>query len=208
MELKQYELDTLHQLEGESEAEFRARQLAAEKEFISAKKNLWQGGLSTMTQVASATSSILGSIADMYESNTEMTEEEAKKVKNIRIAGATIDMLQGAVTAYAGAQSLGVPMGPIVGAINAAAVVAAGIANIAKIKAQQVNTGSSSSQTPAVVEAPSVTPEMSQVRTITGASEEERLNRMAEDRKVYLVTSELEAKQTDEKVRIQETTFP
>lgn len=208
VELKQYELDTLHQLEGESEEEFRARQLAAEKEFIAAKKNLWQGGLSTMTQVASATSSILGSIADMYESNTEMTEEEAKKVKNLRIAGATIDMLQGAVTAYAGAQSLGVPMGPIVGAINAAAVVAAGIANIAKIKAQQVNSGSSSSQTPAVVEAPSVTPEMSQVRTITGASEEERLNRMAEDRKVYLVTSELEAKQTDEKVRIQETTFP
>lgn len=208
VQLKQYELDTLHQLEGESEEEFRARQLAAEKEFIAAKKNLWQGGLGAMTQVASATSSILGSIADMYESNTEMTEEEAKKVKNLRIAGATIDMLQGAVTAYAGAQSLGVPMGPIVGAINAAAVVAAGIANIAKIKAQQVNTGSSSSQTPAVVEAPSVTPEMSQVRTITGASEEERLNRMAEDRKVYLVTSELEAKQTDEKVRIQETTFP
>ena len=207
VELKQYEMDHLHQLEGESEEEFRARQLAAEKEYIAAKKALWQSGLDMMSQVASATSGILGSIADMYEANTEMSEEEAKKVKNLRIAGATIDMLQGAVTAYAGAQSLGVPMGPIIGAINAAAVVATGLANIAKIKNQNVSTSSSSTQTPAVVEAPSVTPEVNQVRTLTGASEEERLNKMAEDRRVYILSSDLEADRDHKKVQVEETTF-
>lgn len=210
IELKKWELDNLHKLEEESEEEFRARQLAADKAYHDAKRNLWKKSLGVMQQVASATSGILGSIADAMEENTEITKEEAEKAKNLRIASATIDMLQGAVTAYAGAQSLGVPMGPIIGAINAAAVVAAGIANIAKIKAQKIDTNSSSSQSasvPAQVSAPTVEPQVQQVRTVTGASEEERLDRMAKDRKVYLVTSELEAEQNDERVRVEEATF-
>jgi len=160
--------------------------------------------------MASGVSSILGSIADAMEENTEMTEEEAQKAKNLRIAAATIDMLQGAVTAYAGAQSLGVPMGPIIGAINAAAVVAAGIANIAKIKATQVSANSSSTQTPTVpaqVDAPNVTPQVQQVRTLTSASEEDRLNRMADDHRVYILSSDLEADRDQHRVQVEETTF-
>jgi hypothetical protein len=164
-------------LEGETEAEFRARELAAEKAFYDAKKKQRDNWLNTMMGAAGAVSGILGSIADMYESNTEMTEAEAKKAKNLRIAAATIDMLQGAVTAYAGAQTLGVPMGPIVGAINAAAVVAAGIANIAKIRATDVNKDSSGTSTtaaiPAAVQAPSVVPQVQETRTLTSASEED-----------------------------------
>ena len=208
--LKKYELDTLHQLEGESEEAFRTRQLEADKAYHEAKKNLWKKSLDVMGQVASATSGILGSIADAMESNTELTEEEAKKAKNLRIAGATIDMLQGAVTAYAGAQSLGVPMGPIIGAINAAAVIATGIANIAKIKAQPVSGNSSSTQTPTVpaqVNAPTVTPQVQQVRNLTSASEEDRLNRMADDHRVYILSSDLEADRDQHRVQVEETTF-
>lgn len=208
--LKQYELDTLHQLEGESDEEFRARQLAAEKEYQAARRALWQGGLNIMQQAAAATSGILGSIADMYEANTEMTAGEARKVKNLRIAGATIDMLQGAVTAYSTAQSLGVPMGPIIGAINAAAVVAAGMANISKIKKQDISTSSGSTQSasiPAVVDAPSVVPEVNQVRTLTGASEEDRLNKMASDQKVYILSSDLEADREAKRVQVEETSW-
>ena len=167
--LKKYELDTLHQLEGESEEAFRTRQLQAEKEYY-----------------------------------------DAKKAKNLRVASATIDMLQGAVTAYAGAQSLGVPMGPIIGAINAAAVIATGIANIAKIKATQVSANSSSSQTPTVpaqVNAPTVSPQVQQVRNLTSASEEDRLNRMADDHRVYILSSDLEAERDQHRVQVQETTF-
>lgn len=207
-DLKAYELETLHQLEGESEAEFRARQLAAEKEYIAAKKALWQGGLDIMTKVASATSGILGSIADMYESNTDMTEAEAQKAKNLRIAGATIDMLQGAVTAFSTAQTLGPPMGPIVGAINAAAVVAAGIANIAKMKATEVNKNSESASpavaSPAQVPAPVYNTTFTQVRTLTGASEEERLN---QPQQVYILSSDLEADRNARRVQVKETYF-
>ena len=208
--LKKYELDTLHQLEGESEEAFRTRQLQAEKEYYDAKKAQVQSWMQTLSGMASGVSSILGSIADAMEDNTEMTEEEAKKAKNLRVASATIDMLQGAVTAYAGAQSLGVPMGPIIGAINAAAVIATGIANIAKIKATQVSANSSSSQTPTVpaqVNAPTVSPQVQQVRTLTSASEEDRLNRMADDHRVYILSSDLEAERDQHRVQVEETTF-
>lgn len=208
--LKKYELDTLHQLEGESEEAFRTRQLQAEKEYYDAKKAQVQSWMQTLSGMASGVSSILGSIADAMEDNTEMTEEEAKKAKNLRVASATIDMLQGAVTAYSSAQSLGVPMGPIIGAINAAAVIAAGIANIAKIKATPVSANSSSSQTPTVpaqVNAPTVSPQVQQVRTLTSASEEDRLNRMADDHRVYILSSDLEADRDQRRVQVEETTF-
>lgn len=212
--LREWQLEKVReygQLEGETEAEFRARELAAEKAFYDAKKKQRDNWLSTMTSAAGAVSGILGSIADMYESNTEMTEAEAKKAKNLRIAAATIDMLQGAVTAYAGAQTLGVPMGPIVGAINAAAVVAAGIANIAKIRATDVNKDSSGTSTtaaiPAAVQAPSVVPQVQETRTLTSASEEDRLNQMASPQRVYILSSDLEANREQTQATVAETTF-
>ena len=212
--LREWQLEKVREygrLEGETEAEFRARELAAEKAFYDAKKKQRNTWLNTMVGAAGAVSGILGSIADMYESNTEMTEAEAKKAKNLRIASATIDMLQGAVTAYAGAQSLGVPMGPIVGAINAAAVVAAGIANIAKIRATDVskNSGgtSASATIPAAVQAPSVVPQVQETRTITSASEEDRFNQMASEHRVYILSSDLEADREQTRARVAETTF-
>lgn len=212
--LREWQLEKVReygQLEGETEAEFRARELAAEKAFYDAKKKQRDGWLNTMVSAAGAVSGILGSIADMYESNTEMTEAEAKKAKNLRIASATIDMLQGAVTAYAGAHSLGVPMGPIIGAINAAAVVAAGMANISKIKATDINKdssgGSASATIPAAVAAPSVVPQVQETRTITSASEEDRLNQMASEHRVYILSSDLEANREQTRARVAETTF-
>ena len=208
MELKQTELEQLHQMEGESNEAFRLRELQAEKAYADSRKAIWQASLNIMQQAAGGITSIMSTIADAYESNTEMTKEEAEKAKSLRIAGATIDMLQGAVTAYSGAQSLGVPMGPIVGAINAAAVVATGIANIAKIRATPITTnGAASTSAPAVVPAPSVTPEVSQVRTITGASEEERLNQMASDQRVYILDSDIQARNDQRRVEIAETTW-
>lgn len=210
LELKQFEMDSLHQLEGESEEEFRARQIAAEKEYLNQKKALWQQGIAVFQGVASATSGILGSIADMYEQDTDATEAEQKKAKNLRIAGATIDMLSGVVSAISTAQQLGPIAGPIMAAINSAAVIAAGIANISKIKAQQISKnggGSSQSATPAVVSAPAAVPEVNEVRTITGASEEERLNQMASPQRVYILSSDLEADRDANRVQVEETTF-
>lgn len=207
VELKQYELDTLHQLEGESNEEFRARELAADKEYRDAKRALLQESVAMYSSYSAAVSGLLGSLADMYESDINASQREVRKAKNLRIAGATIDMLSGVVTAIAQAQQLGPIAGPIMAAINSAAVIAAGTANINKIKAQQVSTGGSSSQTPAVVNAPAVVPSVNEVRNITSDREEERLNQMAGDQRVYILSSDLEADRDQRRVQIAETTF-
>lgn len=165
--------------------------------------------LTLMQQSSAAVSSILGSIADIYEANSGDNAEVAEKIKGIRIAGATIDTISGALTAYTTAQSLGPIAGPIVGALNAAAVTAAGLAQIAQIRNTDI-TGSSTA-TPsgisATVSAPSVSTEVPTVRNLTGASEEERLNRMAGDQRVYILASDIEASQNQRKVQVRESSF-
>lgn len=160
-------------------------------------------------QIVSSSSTIFGAMAEIYEANGNEDAKAQKKAKNLRIAGATIDMFQGAVTAYSTAQSLGPIAGPIVGAINAAAVIAAGTANIAKIKAQDVSGSgdSSAGAATATVEAPSVEPVVNQVRTVTSASEEDRLNSMAKDQRVYILSSDIEADQQQKRVQVAESTF-
>lgn len=160
-------------------------------------------------QIVASTSTIFGAMAEIYEANGKEDAKAQKKAKNLRIAGATIDMFQGAVTAYSTAQSLGPIAGPIVGAINAAAVIAAGTANIAKIKAQDVSGSgdSSAGAATATVEAPSVEPVVNEVRTVTSASEEDRLNSMAKDQRVYILSSDIEADQQQKRVQVAESTF-
>jgi hypothetical protein len=163
-----------------------------------------------MMSVADATSGLMSALADMYESDEKNAEKNAKKIKALRIASATIDMLNGAITAYTSAQSLGVPLGPIVGAANAASVIAMGIANINKIKSTNPGGGGSSasvSAAPASVSAPNIETDLTSVRTITTASEEERLNRMAKEQRVYILQSDIEASGNASKTRVQESSF-
>lgn len=169
-----------------------------------------QGKVALLNATMAASSNILNSIADMYEADTEVTEEEEKKIKNLRIAAATIDMFQGAVSAYASAQSLGVPLGPIVGGINAAAVIAMGAANIAKIKSTQISTtggggtgGGGTAVTPPVQSYSSELP-VNYTRNVTGASEIDEINKPT---KVYVVESDITDAQAKAQVRNSESSF-
>lgn len=167
------------------------------------KKNREQAAKETVASV----SSVLGAIADIYESNGKEDAKAQKRAKNLRIAAATIDMLQGAVTAYATAQTLGPIAGPIVGAINAAAVTAAGLANIAKIRATDTSGNSApndSYSAPAVADAPQVNPEVQVVRNLTGQSEEDRLN---QPQRVYILQSDIEAAGNQSRAVVAESTF-
>lgn len=216
VELRQYELDTLHKLEEESDAEFRARQIAAEKAHTDALKALWDQRVQNFGTVTAGMSDLFSSLADLYESDSDITETEERKVKNLRIASATIEMLNGVVTAVAQAQQLGPIAGPIMAGINSAAVIAAGTANIRKIQQTDVskNAGGTTSPTapatstiPAAVAPPTHSMEVQQVRTVTSASEEERLNQMAQDQRVYIVASDIEASQNAIRTRVRESTF-
>lgn len=167
------------------------------------KKNREQAAKETVASV----SGILGALADIYESNGKEDAKAQKRAKNLRIAAATIDMLQGAVTAYATAQTLGPVAGPIVGAINAAAVTAAGLANIAKIRSTDTSGNSAPNDSyaaPAVADAPQVNPEVQVVRNLTGQSEEERIN---QPQRVYILQSDIEAAGNQSRVNVAESTF-
>lgn len=177
----------------------RRKDLKDAEEKAKAQKELLKG-------VASATSSILGTIADLYESDEENSEKNANKIKNLRIASATIDTISGAIGAYMAAAKQGMP---ILGAIQAAAVTATGLAQIAKIKNTKVS-GSSSTSTdisPAISSAPTITTRVSNVRSVTSASEEDRLNRMSMDQRVYILASDIEASQNQIKTQVEESSF-
>lgn len=159
--------------------------------------------------VASATSSILGTIADLYESDEEGSEKHANRIKGLRIAAATVDTISGAIGAYMQAvETIPPPYGIITGAIQAATVTAAGIAQIAQMKATKVSaTAGVSTPTPAVQSAPALVTEVSNVRSLTSATEEERLNQMASDQRVYILASDIEASQNQIKTQVAESSF-
>lgn len=165
-------------------------------------------------QTVSAASSILGSLADIYEANSEGNEEAAQQAKNLRIASAIIDTISGAVSAYMGAIKAyaEIPgLGPVMGAIQAATVVAAGMAEVEKIRNTDVNKdsapSSSASGMSAAVSAPVLPEEMPQTRILTSAEDEDRLNRMAYDQRVYVVYSDIAQAGRRVQVRDSEATF-
>ena len=164
------------------------------------------------TTSASAVSGLLGSLADMYESDSKNAKKNAKKIKAMRIASTTIDMLMGVVSAMTNAtRDLGFPVGPIVGAVQAAAITASGIANIAKIKNTQIgDSESSSTATPTVstasatATAPAVSAEIQQVRQVVSDTEAETAS---QSQRVYIVASDIEASQNSIKTKVAETSF-
>ena len=190
----------------EEEVELYGEALLKEKKM---NKEKAQSRIDSLNAVASATSGLMSSLADMLEADGKNTEKNAKKVKALRIASATIDMLQGAVTAFTSAMQLGPIAGPIVGGINASAVVAMGIANINKIKSTNPGSGggSASATAPAAVNAPNVETQLTTTRNLTSASEEERLNRMASNQRVYILQSDIEAAGTQSKAQVAESSF-
>lgn len=168
-----------------------------------------QARIETMFSLADATSSVLGSIADMYEADEENAEKNAKKIKALRIAEATINTISGAIGAFMQATAtMPPPFGAIVGAVQAAAVTAAGIAQIAQMKkTNMTSSGGTPSAPNAVVSAPNVETTLPSTRNITTASEEERLNQMAKDQRVYILSSDIEAALDDNKTRVEESSF-
>ena len=167
--------------------------------------------IDTMMQVANSTSSILGSIADMYESDEESSEKNAKKIKALRIASATLDTISGALSAFMSVWKSELPLTAkmITAPITSASVLAAGMAQIAQIKNTKVSASASAStgSVSAISSAPIIPTEVANVRSVTSASEEDRLNQMASDQRVVLVMSDLEVKQNQSKVQVAEASF-
>ena len=196
-----YQLEALKK-ELEEEERLRKEDLEKQKKIAEAKKALLKG-------VASATSDILGSIADLYEKDEEGATKNAKKIKALRIAAATIDTISGAIGAFMQASATyPPPYGQILGAIEAASITAAGVAQIAQMKSTSVtDENARPTSVSAKASAPSLNPNVTNVRTITSASEEDRLNQMASDQRVYILASDIQASQNQIKTQVAESSF-
>lgn len=196
------ELDILEQTNEEKER-LRKEDEENEKQH---NANLYDISMASM----GALSNLFGAMADIYESDEENAEKYAEEIKAFRITSAVIDTIQGAVSAFAGAMQLGPIAGPIVGALNAAAVTAMGIANINKIKNTKV--GDKNASTDSNFNSSQVTPNASYTqsnpfeytRNVTTASEYEELNK---DSRVILVESDLTNALRKVQIRQNETSF-
>ena len=185
-------------------------QLDAQWEALQEEKRIKAERMALMFDFAAGVADLAGSLADIYEANGEADEKSAKKAKALRVAESIINTISGAVAAFTGTiKSVPGPVGIALAAVNSAAVLAAGYANVRKIQQQKVGSGGGDggASIPAIATAPATPASIQQVRTITGATEEQRLNAMAGDQRVYLVYSDVEAAARSQRVKVQETSW-
>ena len=173
------------------------------------------------SNLAESIGDIFGSIADMLQDdikrkveNGEITEEEGEKqfkaVKAFQIAQATIQTISGAIAAFMSCQSqFPQPYGAIIGAVQAAAVTAAGVAQIAKIKNTQLGGGGSSVGSPTAAPVQTAPEEYvpQYTQNATGESEITRLADSIHNQRVYVVESDITEAQNRSKVRVTESTW-
>ena len=217
----QYYYDTLKQMQGESNEEFRQRQLQALDELTQLEKGKLQQRLDNYSNLANGIGDIFGSIADIYQTEIQAQKDadgeynaESKKkfeyVKNLQIAQATIQTISGAIAAFMSCQSLGFPWGQIIGGVQAAAVTAAGIAQIAQIRKTKLDGsgGGSSNSTKYAVAVPSITDYNPQGTTnLTNGKETEDLANALSKTNIVVSVTDINEVQDRVKTRVVESTF-
>lgn len=208
--LKQQNDQLLKALDEEMAAEFEAdkKLLAATKKNNDDRERLAVEAYKNRMQLANQTAALL-------QTSAQLVGESTAAGKAAAIAATTINTWASAEEAYRAAFNPGGVWSPALGAVYMANALATGFMNLKNIMAVNTSSGSGSGvssatptvSTPAVVTPPAVVQEVTTVRSLTGASEEERLNQMASDQRVYLVYSDVE--QAGKRVQVQqsETSF-
>ena len=188
--------------------EFLKAKQHLDEEYANWEKENFRTQIDAYAQIADNFASILGSIADSIE---QSSEEEFEAAKAFNIASTTISTIAGAIGAYMGAVSntginsipyVGPAIAMALGVTNAAAVVAAGIANIAKISQQKF--GGNSSATASFGSASdsginSINAPLQFSTLVEGASLDDKL----ESQKVYVTEHDLTT--VHNRVNVQET---
>lgn len=139
LDIAKAELEALHQYEGESDEEFRARQLEAEKNYYDAKDALVEQHVANQKAQAQATGSILGSIGDLFTAFGEDNKAAAVAAKVLGIAQIMVDTAVGIAEAVKAGSGVPFPGNLPAIAMGVATVVANTTAAMKMIKGS--NTG-------------------------------------------------------------------
>lgn len=176
-----------------------------EKSAESAKKAAEKSKRSWKTAM-SATSTFAGAITDTLGAVSDMMEEGSAEQKAIQTTSAIIATLVGIMQAIQGGEAMAATMGPLaplgwaMGAAQAAATLATGIATVAQINSANENTnlgGASASVSNSATSSTLVAP-VQYTQAVEGASLEQNI----QDSRVYVVESDIT--DTQDKVRVSE----
>lgn len=141
VEAKKAELDTLHQLEEESDAEFKARQLAAQQAYVDAKKRLADYEVQVEVGKWNAIGGAMNALSNLLGQFSE--ESKAAAIASKAIALGEIAIKTGVAIAGGVSQAMSVPFPANIAAI--ATTVATVLANIATavstVKSAKFSTG-------------------------------------------------------------------
>ena len=159
----------------------------------------------SLNAVYNATSSVLGSLAQMQDQNSKKGFETAKKLS---IASAIMSTLEGVIGAWKSAMSLPTPFNMIIGAANSAAIAMTGAAQVAQIRNQKfgstsfgsVGTGNS---TPTVNTTALLSTPVNYTTEVQGA---QAIDNTA-DTRVYVVESDITNTVNKVKVAEDESTY-
>lgn len=133
-------------------------------------------------------------------------QDQNEKNKKWQAGIAMIDGLVGAGKALSGAMELGPIAGPIIGGIQAAAIIASTAATIKKIYAQRVSDSGASSSNASVsaTAASAINAPLNYSANVLTQSQEAQLNKPT---KVYVVESDITEAQNKNRVIVSESTF-
>lgn len=155
-----------------------------------------EGGAKAFSAYADIAAAGLGAIANML--NGLAAEQDAsnkegfESQKKLQIAGATMSMLAGIVSAWASSMQLGPIAGPILGAVLSAMMLATGIAQIVKIKQQKFESkGASGAASPSAAAVNSITPPVQYTQDVQGANIEGTIK----DQRVYVTEGDISSTQ-------------
>ena len=194
-ELAQLELEAAElQIEQEDRVTEKTRE-EAEK-----RKKIQENYANAVKGVATSIATILGSLADTEEQGTE-------RWKALKIAEATISTIEGSIEAFmSSVKSLGMPAGAIVGAAQAAAVLATGFANIKKIQDTKVSGTTSTTSSFSSTNPSAVAVNSTQVTTTRAVQTEADVANLP-DTRVYVLEDDITTAQRRVRVTTENATY-
>lgn len=164
-----------------------------------------------MQEYAAGVGNVLGAIADLYDVNADKDKRSFENSKKFQIAETWINTLSGMASAvWATWNDKTIPSAiakAALAAVNAAGVLASGVAATAKIRATSFGSGSGSGAGIVTATAPAISTALPQVLQAQTASDVDRLNRASEPSRVYILQSDIEAAGRAQRVRVAETSF-
>lgn len=141
VERRKAELDALHQMEEESDAEFKARMLAAEQAYTDSKKALLDQQAANTQANMEAAAAVMGSLSQLLSAFGEENEEAAKAAKVLALGEIAINTGKAIAAGVAQAQSVPFPANIAAIATTVATVLANVATAITTVKSAKFATG-------------------------------------------------------------------